>query len=137
MPGCQTRFAEREERERDRKRERERERRRRRARERDAERERERERERQRKRKRERERARARESARAPLRACYQLDSAVVCWWKLWMLLNILCSNFISKGTHAHTDGRTHARTHRERVLFIGPRFSNLYTSVDTPAEAA
>jgi hypothetical protein len=32
---------------------------------------------------------------------------------------------------------RTIGLTLRESVLFIGTRFSNLYTAVDTPAEAA
>jgi hypothetical protein len=45
---------------------------------------------------------------------------------------------------HTHTCARAHTHTHtvfvvsiRESVLFIGTRFSNLYTAVDTPAEAA
>ena len=40
------------------------------------------------------------------------------------------------EGARKPKRGETKRNEHRECVLFIGTRFSNLYTAVDTPAEA-
>jgi hypothetical protein len=40
------------------------------------------------------------------------------------------------EGARKPQRGETKRNEHRECVLFIGTRFSNLYTAVDTPAEA-
>jgi hypothetical protein len=50
------------------------------------------------------------------------------------MHINMYTHTHTHTHTHAHIHTHTHTHIMRERVLFIGTQFSNLYTAVDTPA---
>jgi hypothetical protein len=63
------------------------------------------------------------------------------CVYKAYMCVCVcvcVCIHTICTHTHTiYTYKERQSEGGRESVLFIGTRFSNLYTAVDTPAEAA